>query len=138
MEKNALGPKASSSLKKRLAKEEEKKLAADTKVKREQELATLSSKDFPLRINLMKCLAEERRQVILDFANAKLSGSKYHGHEIDSRILNFLIQKDQNVGQYLFVKGDKDTIITPGLTWKSIQSDYQGKEAKSPSEKDIQ
>lgn len=85
---------AKASAKKRQAKEEEKKVAADAKVKREQELASVASQDFPLRINLMKCLAEERRQVLLDFASAKLSGSGYHGHEIDSRILNYLMRKE--------------------------------------------
>ena len=30
--------------------------------------------DFPIKVNMLKCLAEERRQLILDFSKVKLTG----------------------------------------------------------------
>ena len=53
-------------LNKRQQKEEDKKGMKDKK-----EL----DHDFPIRVNMIKFLAEERRQVIIDFAKAKLHAS---------------------------------------------------------------
>jgi hypothetical protein len=51
---------------KRQQKEEDKKGMKDKK-----EL----DHDFPIRVNMIKFLAEERRQVIIDFAKVKLHAS---------------------------------------------------------------
>lgn len=58
--------KPAQALNKRQQKEEDKK---DIKDKKELD------HDFPIRVNMIKFLAEERRQVIIDFAKAKLHAS---------------------------------------------------------------
>ncbi len=82
IEKMGAESKSKNSSKKRQTKEEEKRAH---KMKKE-EVASVDH-DFPICVNMIKFLAEERRQVVLDFAKAKILGNTHHGHEIDWRLL---------------------------------------------------
>jgi hypothetical protein len=49
---------------------------------------------FPIRVNMIKFLAEERRQVIIDFAKAKLHASQ---QDLDHRIFAFIVNREENI-----------------------------------------
>ena len=67
--------------------------------------------DFPIRVNMIKFLTEERRQVIIDFAKAKLHASQ---QDLDNRIFAFLVNREENISQYVVAKTDpKEKILYP-------------------------
>jgi hypothetical protein len=67
--------------------------------------------DFPIRVNMIKFLAEERRQVIIDFAKAKLHASQ---QDLDHRIFAFIVNREENISQYVVGKsGPLDKLLYP-------------------------
>ena len=56
--------------KKRVAKEEDKKAVKDLKIVKDED-----EHDFPVKINSLKMLAEERRKALVDFGSAKFHNS---------------------------------------------------------------
>ena len=77
--------KPAQTLNKRQQKEEDKKGMKDKKE---------VDHDFPIRVNMIKFLAEERRQVIIDFAKAKLHASQ---QDLDNRIFAFIVNREENI-----------------------------------------
>lgn len=71
--------------KKRKVKEEAKREVAAVQQQ--------SDDEFPIRINFVKLLSEERRRCVLDFSQSKLEG----GSEIDFKLLQFLIKRQANI-----------------------------------------
>ena len=76
-----------------------KKKAGTSEKKKEEDKKGMKDKkevdhDFPIRVNMIKFLAEERRQVIIDFAKAKLHASQ---QDLDHRIFAFIVNREENI-----------------------------------------
>jgi hypothetical protein len=53
------------------------------------------NEEFPVRVNLMKFLGEERRHCVLDFAKEKIHANP--GQELDYKIFSFLVSRQSNI-----------------------------------------
>ncbi len=51
--------------------------------------------DFPVKINSIKMLSEERRKAIIEFGTAKLFNSHSQTAEFDAKVYTYLINKEQ-------------------------------------------
>ena len=65
--------------------------------------------EYPLRVNLVKFLAEERRKCILDFAKEKISANP--GQEMDWKILQHMIGKQTSIVSEVIDIGNGKEIV---------------------------
>ena len=53
------------------------------------------TEEFPVRVNLMKFLGEERRKCVIDFAKEKILVNP--GQELDFKIFSFIVSRQSSI-----------------------------------------